>query len=192
MLNIVLFGPPGAGKGTQSQKIIKKYGLIHLSTGQLMREHIAKNTDLGKQAQEDIDNGKLAPDNVAISIVKEQLDKARNPKGFIFDGFPRTVNQAIALDKLLKSKGWDIDALIMLEVDREELINRITRRSKTSGRVDDQDLEKIFTRIQVYKDQTLPVANYYKEQGKYEPIEGSNSIEGIFEKICSILDRYAS
>ena len=184
-MNIILFGPPGAGKGTQSYKLIKKYDLIHLSTGDLFRLHLNKNTTLGIEAKKYMDKGNLVPDSVVIGMVKDKIEENINSKGFIFDGFPRTVNQAIRLDEMLYSKNLSINYLISLEVDDNELISRIKRRAIVSERVDDQSEEKINKRIKVYKEETLPVLNHYKTQEKYNPINGVGSIEEIFEDICS-------
>ena len=184
-MNIILFGPPGAGKGTQSDKIIEKYKLSHLSTGDLFRMHLGNSTPLGIEAKKYMDEGNLVPDSVVINMVKEEIENNHESKGFIFDGFPRTVNQAIALDNMLKEKSLSIDNLISLEVDDNELISRIKKRALVSGRVDDQSEEKINNRIKVYNRETLPVLNHYKKQNKYYSIDGIGSIESIFDKICS-------
>ena len=169
-MNIILFGPPGAGKGTQSDKLIDKYNLIHLSTGDLFRLHLNNNTTLGIEAKKYMDEGNLVPDSVVIGMVKNKIEENIDATGFIFDGFPRTVNQAIALDNMLSSKNISINFLISLEVDDNELISRIKRRAIVSERVDDQSEEKINKRIKVYKEETLPVLNHYKTQEKYNPI----------------------
>ncbi|MEQ8809877.1 MAG: adenylate kinase [Imperialibacter sp.] len=190
MLNIVLFGPPGAGKGTQSEKLISKYHLTHISTGDLFRKHLTEGTELGKLAQKYMDDGKLVPDEVVIGMVDDKLKSTNGSSGVIFDGFPRTVNQAEALDKLLNGMGEPIKGMIALNVPEAELRARITERGKTSGRVDDQDEAKITTRIKVYQDETMPVANYYKSQSKYHQIEGVGEIEEIFHDICSVIDSF--
>ena len=189
MLNIVLFGPPGAGKGTQSQKLIDKYQLTHISTGDLFRRHLSDGTALGKEAKQYIDNGKLVPDQVVIGMVADKIEHQQEGSGFIFDGFPRTVAQAEALDELMEEFDMAISGMVALEVPEEELKNRIRERGKTSGRVDDQDEEKIKTRIQVYKDETMPVAEYYKLQGKYAKVDGVGSIEEIFQDICNKVEK---
>ncbi|HEY9117850.1 MAG TPA: adenylate kinase, partial [Roseivirga sp.] len=166
MINIVLFGPPGAGKGTQSEKIINTYGLKHISTGDLFRKHLGEGTELGKKAQSFMDNGKLVPDEVVIGMVEDFLNENTGAKGFIFDGFPRTVAQAEALDNLLNSHNTEISCMIMLDVPQDELKRRLLDRGKTSGRVDDQNEEKINVRIQEYLDKTLPVATFYEGQNK--------------------------
>ena len=190
MLNLVLFGPPGAGKGTQSEKIIKKYDLTHISTGDLFRKHLGEGTELGKMAQKYMDEGNLVPDEVVIGMVDDKISEPGNEKGFIFDGFPRTVAQAEALDKLLKDKGDDISGMISLEVPEDELKKRIILRGKTSGRVDDQDESKIDNRIKVYLNETLPVADYYNGQSKLKKVEGVGTVEEIFDTITGIIDTY--
>jgi adenylate kinase len=188
MLNIVLFGPPGAGKGTQSEKLIGHYNLLHISTGDLFRKHLGEGTELGKKARGYMDEGKLVPDQLVVDMVDDKLQEGHERKGIIFDGFPRTIPQAEALDQLLSSKNIPIVATIMLDVPDEELINRLLERGKTSGRTDDQDRSKIETRLQVYKDETLPVANYYKEQGKLATVNGVGSIDDIFRRISREID----
>jgi adenylate kinase len=188
MLNIVLFGPPGAGKGTQSEKVIEQYQLVHLSTGDLFRKHLGEGTELGNLAKKYMDEGKLVPDEVVVKMVEDKIQDHLDSNGFIFDGFPRTVAQAEALDKMLNSHELSISGMIALEVPHEELKKRIKERAKTSGRVDDQDEEKINTRIQVYINETAPVADYYKSQGKFNPIDGVGSIDGIFEQISQVIN----
>lgn len=190
MLNIVLFGPPGAGKGTQSEKLIKKYKIDHISTGDLFRKHLGEGTELGKLAQKFMDEGRLVPDEVVIGMVDAKINATQEANGFIFDGFPRTVAQAKALDTLLEAKGMAISGMISLEVPEEELRKRIKERGKTSGRADDQDDSKINTRIQVYLDETLPVASYFESQGKLTKVEGVGSIDEIFNAICEVVDSY--
>ena len=190
MLNILLFGPPGSGKGTQSEKVSEKYQLTHISTGDLFRNHLSKGTKLGKKAQEYMEKGNLVPDEVVINMVDEKIESEKNSNGFIFDGFPRTVNQAKALDELMEKKGESINIMIALEVSEDELRKRILLRGKTSGRSDDQDVEKVNTRIKVYHDETLPVAKYYEAQGKYEAVYGIGSIDQIFENICKVIDQH--
>jgi adenylate kinase len=183
MLNIVLFGPPGAGKGTQSQKLIDKYHLIHLSTGDLLRNEIAQGTQLGLEAKKLMDQGTLVPDEVVIGMISNKLDANKDARGFIFDGFPRTVAQAEALDSLLLSKGEQISCMIALEVDDTELEKRLLLRGKDSGRADDANPEVIRKRIVEYNSKTAPVANYYKQQDKFCSINGIGSIDDIFELI---------
>lgn len=188
MLNIVLFGPPGAGKGTQSEKLISKYNLEHISTGDLFRKHLNEGTELGKSAQKYMDDGFLVPDEVVIGMVDDKIQSSAGANGFIFDGFPRTINQAEALDKLLNGKGTPISGMISLEVPFEELKKRLLERGKISGRVDDQNEEKIDNRIQVYLKETLPVSQYYKNQNKFNAIHGVGSIDDIFNNICEVID----
>jgi adenylate kinase len=184
MLNIVLFGPPGAGKGTQSENIIKKYNLVHISTGDILRRHQNEGTELGILAKSYSNKGNLVPDDVVIQMVKETLQSAKDSaKGFIFDGFPRTVAQAKALDTILDELGLSISCMIALDVPDEELRVRIRERAKTSGRIDDQDPQKIENRIRVYKEETAPVADFYRAQGKYNEVNGVGTIEQIFESI---------
>ncbi|NQZ77320.1 MAG: adenylate kinase, partial [Ekhidna sp.] len=176
MLNIVLFGPPGAGKGTQSAKIIDSHSLIHIATGDLFRKHLGDNTDLGKLAKSYMDAGNLVPDEVVIGMVEDKIQENLGASGFIFDGFPRTVNQAEALDTMMSKHNLQISGMIALEVPEEELKVRIKERAKTSGRVDDQDEEKINNRIQVYNNETAPVADYYRKREKFTGINGVGSI----------------
>lgn len=192
MVNIVLFGPPGAGKGTQSEKIIVKYGLKHISTGDLFRKHLGEGTLLGKKARSYMDNGKLVPDEVVIGMVADELNANTDAKGFIFDGFPRTVAQAGALDKLLEKHRMAINGMIMLDVPQDELRQRLLQRGKTSGRVDDQNEEKINVRIQEYLNKTLPVASFYESEGKAHKINGVGSIENIFNDISKAIETYMS
>lgn len=183
MLNLVLFGAPGAGKGTQSDFLIEKFKLIHLSTGDLLRSQIAAKTELGMEAKRLIDKGFLASDSIVISMVKSKLQENIDANGFIFDGFPRTVKQAEALDILLDEIGTSVSGMLCLCVDREELINRILSRGKTSGRPDDQDVSIIRNRIKVYNEKTDPLRNYYHTQNKYYKIDGMGSVEEIAERL---------
>lgn len=190
MLNLVLFGPPGAGKGTQSQKLIEKYGLIHLSTGDLLRGEIAQGTELGLEAKKLMDQGILVPDHVVIGMISNKLDSNKNAKGFIFDGFPRTVAQAVALDELLASKNAPIVAMVALEVDDMELERRLLERGKESGRSDDANPEVIRKRIKEYNDKTAPVADFYKNQSKLSSVNGIGSKHEIFDLVCSIIAKF--
>ena len=190
MLNIVLFGPPGAGKGTQSELIVKQYGLLHLSTGDLFRKHLGEGTDLGQLAQGYMDQGNLVPDSVVIKMVEDRIATASAAKGFIFDGFPRTVKQALALDQMLLKHDLSITSMLSLEVEFSELRIRLRERGKTSGRKDDQDDIKIENRIKVYNQETKPVADYYKHQDKYVSIKGMGSIVSIFQLIMDELDAF--
>lgn len=188
MLNLVLFGPPGAGKGTQSHKLIEKYGLIHLSTGDLLRGEISQGTALGLEAKKLMDEGVLVPDAVVIGMISNKLDANKDAKGFIFDGFPRTVAQAAALDELLTSKNSTISGMIALEVDDAELEHRLLLRGKDSGRSDDANPEIIRKRIKEYNDKTAPVAEFYKNQNKFTSVNGIGSKEEIFNSITGVTE----
>jgi adenylate kinase len=190
MLNLVLFGPPGAGKGTQSQKLIEKYNLVHLSTGDILRNEIANGTELGLEAKKLMDQGILVPDEVVIGMISNKLDANKDAKGFIFDGFPRTVAQAEALDTLLDSKSTSISGMVALEVNDQELEARLLNRGKESGRPDDANPEVIRKRINEYNTKTAPVANFYKSQAKFVSIDGIGSIETIFDEICKVVDNF--
>jgi adenylate kinase len=183
MFNLILFGPPGSGKGTQSEKLIAKYGLKHLSTGDLLRSEIASKTPLGLEAKKLMDKGQLVPDEVVIGMISSALEANPQAKGFLFDGFPRTVAQAEALDKLLKLKGTQIHAMISMLVSEEELVKRLLNRGKTSGRSDDTNEEIIRARIVEYRTKTSVVADYYKQFDKLAEIEGEGSIDEIFESL---------
>ncbi|MGV3705332.1 MAG: adenylate kinase [Arcticibacter sp.] len=191
MLNLVLFGPPGAGKGTQSQKLIEKYKLVHLSTGDILRNEISNGTELGTEAKKLMDQGLLVPDAVVIGMISNKLDSNKDANGFIFDGFPRTVAQAEALDSLLESKNTAISGMIALIVDNDELQKRLLLRGKDSGRPDDANPEIISKRIQEYNDKTAPVANFYKAQNKYQSVNGIGSIEDIFASISQVTDSFS-
>jgi adenylate kinase len=188
MLNLVLFGPPGAGKGTQSAKIIEKYGLIHLSTGDLLRAEIQANTPLGLEAKKLMDQGILVPDSVVIGMIENKLNENKSANGFIFDGFPRTVAQANALDVLLSGHKLLINRMVALQVGDEELTQRLLSRGQSSGRPDDQNEELIRKRVQEYNEKTAPVASYYADQGKFTGINGVGEIEEIFEQIVGIIE----
>ncbi|MCF8380531.1 MAG: adenylate kinase [Bacteroidales bacterium] len=188
MLNIVLFGPPGSGKGTQSEKIIEKYKLCHLSTGDILRGEIANKTELGIQANIIMSRGELVSDEIVIGMIKNKLEANKDAKGYIFDGFPRTVAQAEALDVVLNALNQEISCFISLEVEKDELIKRLVKRGEECGRTDD-NLEVIENRIAVYHKQTAVVAKYYEKQGKSHPVEGMGSIEEIFERITAVIDK---
>ena len=189
MFNLILFGPPGSGKGTQSDKLVAKYGLKHLSTGNLLRQEIADKTDLGIAAKNFIDNGQLVPDAVVIGMVDSFFEQNKDSKGFLFDGFPRTEAQAIALDELLSRKNTAIAAVLALEVTEEELVKRLLNRGKTSGRSDDTDESVIRKRFAVYNNETSPVANHYLQANKFESIPGEGSVDDIFNALCAAIDK---
>ncbi len=189
MLNIVLFGPPGAGKGTQAEKIIEKYQLNHLSTGDLLRSEIAQKTKLGLEAKSYMDKGELVPNEVVIGMIESKLNRNKEGNGFIFDGFPRTTAQAKALDQLLENNNTSINVMISLEVEHDELVKRLLNRAKDSGREDDKDEMIIENRINVYNSETKPVIDYYDQQGKYSPVNGMGDIDEIFSSICEVIDK---
>ena len=183
MLNLVLFGPPGSGKGTQAVHLKEKYNLVHLSTGDIFRSNIKGETELGKLAKSYIDQGKLVPDEVTIKMLESEVDKVENPQGFIFDGFPRTTAQAEALDQFLKGKGTGISLMLSLEVEENELKSRLAERAKTSGRPDDADPAVIQKRIDVYNAETAPVWDFYNQQGKGKQINGIGAIEEVTARL---------
>jgi len=189
MLNIVLFGPPGAGKGTQAKILAEKYQLIHLSTGDLLRSEISAGTELGLEAKKLMDQGLLVPDEVVIGMISNKLDQNKDAGGFIFDGFPRTVDQAKALDGLLTEKNNSIHQMLALEVDDEELIQRLLKRAEIEGRSDDADESIIRNRIEEYNNKTAPVANYYAEDGKFSSINGTGSIESISSLLFQAIEK---
>jgi adenylate kinase len=188
MLNIVLFGPPGCGKGTQSEKLIEKYQLVHLSTGDILRAEIANNTKLGIEAKAFMDKGQLVTDQVVIGMIAAKIDNNKSAKGFIFDGFPRTTAQAEALDVMLAERNIPVKCMLSLEVEKEELIKRLLNRGLTSGRSDDQNPEIIENRIKEYNAKTAPVIQFYEKQGKYRPIKGMGSIDEIFDRLCKAIE----
>ncbi|MCQ2974992.1 MAG: adenylate kinase [Bacteroidales bacterium] len=189
MLNIAIFGAPGVGKGTQSAFIEKKYNLIHISTGDILREEISKGTELGMLAKSFMDKGQLIPDDVIINILEKIVDKNLKSEGILYDGFPRTVKQAEALDVMFEKKGIKLDSFLCLTADHDTLVARLLNRAKDSGRSDDADVNVIENRIKVYNESTLPVADYYKKQNKCVEINGIGKIEDIFAKICTEIDK---
>jgi adenylate kinase len=188
MLNIVLFGPPGSGKGTQAEKLIQKYGLIHLSTGDILREAISKKTPLGVKAKEYIDKGELVPDEDVVNMVIKKLDAEKDPNGFIFDGFPRTCGQAQVLRDLLADRNTRINVMIALQVHEEELIKRLLKRGQESGRSDDQ-LSVIRNRIEVYERDTYPVIDFYRKMDKFRSVDGVGTIDEIFDRITRVVEQ---
>lgn len=191
MLNVVLFGAPGCGKGTQSELLEKKFGLSHISTGEIIRSHIKAQTPLGQQMAEYISRGELAPDSVVIGMVEEYLNQNKDIKGTIFDGFPRTTAQAEAFDKLLERLGDSVDIMIYMDVPEEELVRRILLRGKDSGRADDASEDVIRNRIEIYNQQTAIVADYYRAQGKYVAVPSLGTIDEVFNRIAAEIEKLA-
>lgn len=189
MINIVLFGKPGAGKGTQAEFLKEKYNLVHLSTGDIFRYNIKNNTELGQLAKSYMDKGDLVPDEVTIKMLQDEVEKNPNAKGFLFDGFPRTIAQADALDTFLQTKNWEVTATVALEADDEILVQRLLERGKTSGRPDDQDEEKIRNRYQEYNEKTAPLIDYYKAQHKFHSVDGIGSIAEVTERLSAVIDK---
>ena len=189
MFNVILFGPPGSGKGTQSEKLVDKYGFVHLSTGDLLRKERQLKTPLGIEAQQFIDKGQLVPDEVVIGMISSALDENPGASGFLFDGFPRTVAQAEALDRLLDLKKSEIAVVLFLEVNEDELIKRLVNRGKTSGRTDDADENIQRKRQEVYKNETLPVAAHYSKSKKVVNIDGLGTVDEIFSRLSAQVDK---
>ncbi|MFN8776307.1 MAG: adenylate kinase [Flavobacteriales bacterium] len=189
MLNIVLFGPPGAGKGTQSAKLAERYGLVHLSTGDIFRQHIREKTPLGLEAKGYTDKGDLVPDELTIRLLESEVKRYPTARGFIFDGFPRTSAQAIALDACLAGMGSSISCMVALEAHDDELRRRIVRRAESSGRPDDARPEVVQNRIAVYHRDTAPVADFYRAAGKYKGVDGIGEVEEIFKRLCTVIDQ---
>ena len=189
MTNLILFGPPGSGKGTQATKLVNKYDLLHISTGDLFRYNLKNNTPLGQEAKKYMDKGALVPDSVTIKMLKAKVEENPNVGGYIFDGFPRTIPQAEALNILLGDKNEAISALISLDVDDQEIVTRLLERGKTSGRADDTDESIIRNRLSVYKKETTPVYDYYAETGHSMKIKGVGTIEEIFGRLCAEIDK---
>ncbi|MCR9288354.1 MAG: adenylate kinase [Bacteroidetes bacterium] len=188
MINLILFGPPGSGKGTQAAGLVVKYDLLHISTGDLFRYEIGNNTPLGQKAKSYMDKGELVPDEVTVGMLRNKVEANPNVKGYILDGFPRTIPQSEALDALMSDMGQSISKLIMLDVPDEELVQRLLNRGKTSGRSDDMDETIIRNRINVYTENTTPVFDYYAKQGKSAKVWGIGSLDTIFERLCLEVD----
>ena len=188
MLNIILFGAPGCGKGTQAVRIKEKYNINHISTGEVIRDEIANGTELGKSMQEYIAAGKLAPDSIVIGMIRNYMEEHKQAAGNIFDGFPRTTAQAEEFDRILAENGESVNVMIYMDVPEEELVKRILLRGKDSGRADDASEDVIRNRISVYREQTAIVAEHYSKQGKYAAIDGVGSMDEVFERICAAID----
>ena len=191
MINLILFGPPGSGKGTQAAKLVENYDLVHISTGDLFRYEIGNNTPLGIEAKSYMNKGELVPDTVTIGMLKNKVDNSPDAEGFIFDGFPRTIPQAEALDQLLANMDTCVKSLIAMTVDDDEIVQRLLERGKMSGRKDDANEEVIRNRIDVYQNETSPVYDYYAKAGKSLKINGLGSIEDIFGRLCQAIDQLA-
>jgi len=183
MVNFLIFGPPGSGKGTQSVRLAEKFNLVHLSTGDMLRAEIAGGTELGKKMSVIMSKGELVPDDVVIEMIAYKIDNSKGSAGFLFDGFPRTVAQTIALERMLNERGMKIDSMLVLEVDHKELVKRLIARADLSGRADDKDPSVIENRIDVYKEKTEPIINYCSERGIYQPVNGMGTIEDIFSRL---------
>jgi len=190
MVNFLIFGPPGSGKGTQSVKLAGKFNLVHLSTGDMLRAEIAAGTDLGKRMSTIMSKGELVPDEVVIEMIAAKIDKTKDSAGFLFDGFPRTVAQTVALEKMLNDRGMKIDLMLVLDVDHEELVSRLVARAELSGRPDDKDPAVIENRIDVYKSKTEPIINYCRERGIYQSVNGMGSIEDIFKRLSGYMKKF--
>ncbi len=191
MINLILFGPPGSGKGTQAAKLVEKYNLLHISTGDLFRYEMGNDTPLGQEAKSYIQKGELVPDSVTIGMLHNKVEASPDVEGYIFDGFPRTVAQAEALDALMQEMGTSISKLILLNVDDNEIVTRLLERGKTSGRSDDQKEDTIRNRIKIFKNETSPVFDYYAEQEKAVQVKGIGSIADIFGRLCAEINMLA-
>ncbi len=189
MINFLIFGPPGSGKGTQSVKLAEKFNLVHLSTGDMLRAEIAAGTDLGEKMSSIMSKGELVPDEVVVEMIAAKIDKTKDAAGFLFDGFPRTVAQTETLEKMLNERGMKIDLMLVLDVDHDELVKRLTLRAEQSRRPDDKDPVIIENRIEVYKAKTEPIINYCRERDIYQPVNGMGSIEDIFNRLSEHMSK---
>jgi len=189
MVNVLIFGPPGSGKGTQSVRLAEKFNLTHLSTGDMLRAEIAAGTDLGRKMSSIMSKGELVPDEVVIEMIAKKIDSTKGNAGFLFDGFPRTVEQTVALEEMLKRRKMKINSMLVLEVDHDELVKRLLFRAEQSGRPDDKDPEVIENRIDVYKQKTEPIINYCRQRGIYQPVDGMGSIEDIFGRLAGYMKK---
>ena len=190
MVNFLIFGPPGSGKGTQSVRLAEKFNLVHLSTGDMLRAEIAAGTDLGKRMSSIMAKGELVPDEVVIEMIAAKIDKSKNTAGFLFDGFPRTVEQTVELEKMLGKRGMKIDLMLVLEVDHDELVSRLVLRAEQSGRPDDKDPAVIENRINVYKSKTEPIINYCRRKKLYQPVNGMGTIDEIFVRLSDYMKKF--
>lgn len=190
MLNFLIFGPPGSGKGTQSVKLAEKFNLMHLSTGDMLRAEIAAGTDLGKRMSSIMSKGELVPDEVVIEMIAAKIDGTKGKAGFLFDGFPRTVAQTEALEKMLNERGMKIDSMLVLDVNHDELVKRLILRAEQSGRPDDKDPAVIENRIDVYRKKTEPIIDYCKKRGIYQPVDGVGSIDDIFSRLSDKMKKF--
>jgi adenylate kinase len=187
MVNFLIFGPPGSGKGTQSVRLVEKFNLLHLSTGDMLRAEIAAGTELGKKMSLIMSKGELVPDEVVIEMITVKIDGTKDKAGFLFDGFPRTVAQTVALEKMLNERGMRIDSMLVLDVDHDELVKRLIARAELSGRPDDKDPAVIENRIDVYRDKTEPIIEYCNKKGLYKPVNGVGSIDDIFNRLSELM-----
>jgi len=190
MVNFLIFGPPGSGKGTQSVRLAEKFNLIHLSTGDMLRAEIAGGTELGKKMSLIMSKGELVPDEVVIEMIAYKIDHSKGSAGFLFDGFPRTVAQTIALEKMLNVRGMKIDSMLVLDVDHDELVKRLIARAELSGRPDDKDPAVIENRIDVYKSKTEPIIKYCSEKGLYQAVNGMGTIDDIFKRLSDYMKKF--
>ena len=190
MVNFLIFGPPGSGKGTQSVRLAEKFNLTHLSTGDMLRAEIAAGTELGKRMSSIMSKGELVPDEVVIEMIAAKIDSTKDCAGFLFDGFPRTVAQTAALEKMLNDRKMKIDSMLVLEVDHDELVKRLIGRAELSGRPDDKDPAVIENRIDVYREKTEPIINYCRERGIYQPVNGMGSIDEIFGRLSGFMNQF--
>lgn len=183
MVNFLIFGPPGSGKGTQSVRLAEKFNLTHLSTGDMLRAEISAGTDLGKKMSTIMAKGELVPDEVVIEMIATKIDNTKDSAGFLFDGFPRTVAQTVSLEKMLKGREMELDSMLVLDVDHDELVKRLIARAELSGRPDDKDPVVIENRIDVYKEKTEPIIDYCRKKGIYQPVNGMGTIDDIFKRL---------
>jgi adenylate kinase len=190
MVNFLIFGPPGSGKGTQSVRLAEKFNLLHLSTGDMLRAEIAAGTELGKKMSNIMSKGELVPDEVVIEMIANKIDGSKGNAGFLFDGFPRTVAQTVALEEMLNKRGMKIDSMLVLDVEHDELVKRLVARAELSGRPDDKDPAVIENRIDVYKSKTEPIINYCREKGIYQPVNGMGTIDDIFGRLVSFMQKF--